>query len=281
MYEADDTQRHNNLTNMDHHHHHHHHNHNHQHHHGVGGGQGHAAHESLTEWNKNHFHNVAESIWELPAVKILGEQVTYELQTKFEWFGVRKSEEGAETKMLDYACGNGIVSKSLASLVPIIRGMDIAPGMVDQYNKFARQEKYSEARMHAVAGNLLDDDESASLPEDYAGFDLIVISLALHHVSDPEAMIAKFAARLAPGGVVVVLDWISSSGIVPSEIPADDPVRHTVSRHGFEEDELRAAYEKAGLRDWGWRLFEERTKLPLEFGGEKQLFLARGSKPLN
>lgn len=150
--------------------------------------------------------------------------------------------------------------------------MDISPGMVAQYNKLATGDK-----MHAVAGNLLSDD---NVPEGFANFDLIVMSMALHHVSDPDLMIEKLAERLADSGVLLIVDWVSSaeSGCGMPKAPADNPVRHTVSRHGFVEKEVREGFEKAGLGDWGWKWFAERSRLPDELGREHQMFMAKGSK---
>lgn len=155
--------------------------------------------------------------------------------------------------------------------------MDISTGMVAQYNKVAREANYTEDKMHAVAGNLLADDA----PAEYGDFDLVVISLALHHVADPVEMIRKLSERLAEGGVLIVVDFFSGPEGEPEQpmaIATDNPVRHTVIKSGFREMELKESFEKAGLGAWGWRLFREGSMIPEEFGGDRQLFLAKGSK---
>lgn len=156
--------------------------------------------------------------------------------------------------------------------------MDISMNMVTQYNKLANEAGHPETKMHAVVGNLLDDGDD--VPEGFETFDLIVMSMALHHVADPDLMIRRLSERLVEGGVLIVVDWVShaESGCEPPKPAADSPVRHTVSKHGFTEGEVEAGFRGAGLEGWGWRWFAERSTLPAEFGGEHQLFLARGRK---
>ena len=41
--------------------------------------------------------------------------------------------------------------------------------------------------------------------EDFFGFDLVIMSMALHHVVDSIAVVAKLAERLKPDGTIVLL----------------------------------------------------------------------------
>jgi SAM-dependent methyltransferase len=152
--------------------------------------------------------------------------------------------------------------------------------MVNQYNISAEKEGFTLEKMHAIAGDLLDPTDDNLAAPDFYGFDFAIMSMALHHVSDPNAMITRLAERLGKGGVLVIIDFVaaSESGCNKLEGPSDHPVKQTVTRAGFEEKGVKQAFEKAGLKDWGWKWFSERTNLPEEFGGENQLFLARGVK---
>lgn len=154
--------------------------------------------------------------------------------------------------------------------------------MVSQYNILAEKAGNSREHMHAIHGDLLDAEATPS-PEltspEFRDFDLAVMSLALHHVEDADEMIRKLAERLADGGVLVIVDWMdgSESGC---QIPplTDVPVKHTVSRMGFKEEDLKQSFEKAGLGDWGWKRFASQSTVPEAFGGKQQGFLARGVK---
>jgi SAM-dependent methyltransferase len=152
--------------------------------------------------------------------------------------------------------------------------------MVKQYNVNAEKEGFTLEKMHATAGDLLDSTDANLASSDFYGFDFAIMSMALHHVSDPTEMIARLAERLDKGGVLLIIDWVaaSESGCKKLEGPAHHPVQHTVTRAGFEEKEVKQAFEKAGLKDWDWKWFSKRSNLPEEFGGENQMFLARGVK---
>lgn len=156
--------------------------------------------------------------------------------------------------------------------------MDISEGMVKQYNIEAKNAGYSDEKMHAICGDLVNG--SATVDESVSGFDLIVMSMALHHVDDPKDMIQRLSGRLGKDGVLLIIDWVgpSESGCSPPKAPEDHPVRHTVSRMGFEKAEIHEWFTDAGLHDFGWRWFSERSHLPEDIGGEKQLFLARAVK---
>ena len=43
-------------------------------------------------------------------VQDLSKQVTKELQSKVDWIGIPQQSEGKAVRMLDYACGSGLVS---------------------------------------------------------------------------------------------------------------------------------------------------------------------------
>lgn len=152
--------------------------------------------------------------------------------------------------------------------------------MVEQYNQCAEKEGFATEKMHAIHGDLTTDTSSS--PEfnsaEYNDFDLVIISMALHHVEDPAAMVRKLADRLANGGVLLVIDWVTAaeSGCTQPDMKSG-PVSHTVSRMGFAQAEVKEWFETAGVEDWGWRWFSKRSKMPEEFG-EQQLFLARGVK---
>ena len=171
----------------------------------------------------------------------------------------------------------------MAPYVSITRGIDISAGMVQQYNLQAEKNGYSTEAMRAVHGDLVNTMTNPSVdltsPE-FTDFDLVAMSMALHHVDDPGLMIKTLSEKLGPGGVLLIIDWVSESesGCAPIRAPADSLIKHAVSRMGFEEKELEAWFAEAGLGEFGWRWFSSRSQMPEEQGGPKQLFLARAVK---
>lgn len=59
---------------------------------------------------------VAATIFQTPWVAKLLEQITQELQSNFNWIDEARTTGNKETKLLDYACGNGMVSRVRTNL---------------------------------------------------------------------------------------------------------------------------------------------------------------------
>ena len=155
--------------------------------------------------------------------------------------------------------------------------------MVEQYNRLAQKHGYDSSAMHAVHGDFVDARTNPSVDLDgpeFSDFDLITMSMALHHVEDPESLIKTLSGRLRVGGVLLIIDWVSASesGCSSAGPPADGPVRHIVAYMGFERRQLDDWFANSGLETFGWRWFSSQSELPGEMGGAKQGFLARAMK---
>ncbi|KTE39808.1 MULTISPECIES: bifunctional 2-polyprenyl-6-hydroxyphenol methylase/3-demethylubiquinol 3-O-methyltransferase UbiG [unclassified Sphingopyxis] len=94
---------------------------------------------------------------------------------------------------LDVGCGAGLLAEPLARMGAAVTGVDAAP------------ENIAAAKAHAVGQGLAIDyfaGELAELPK--GQFDLVTSMEVVEHVSDPAAFIAELAARLAPGGLMIL-----------------------------------------------------------------------------
>lgn len=104
--------------------------------------------------------------------------------------------------VLDVACGTGVlIPDYLKRGAAQVTAIDIAPEMV----RIAR-EKFPQENVRFVCG----DAETAPLGE---GFDAIVIYNAFPHFPDPERLVARLAALLAPGGRLTVAHGSSRADI--------------------------------------------------------------------
>ncbi len=93
---------------------------------------------------------------------------------------------------LDVGCGAGLLAEPLARLGAKVTGIDAAPEVI------------AVARDHA-AGQGLEVDYRHAAVEDVAGrFDLVTSMEVIEHVADPRAFLARLAARLAPGGLMIL-----------------------------------------------------------------------------
>ncbi|KAI9898610.1 hypothetical protein N3K66_006970 [Trichothecium roseum] len=283
--------------------HQHHHDH-HGHAHGHGHGHGHG---DIAKHNQDHFNNVADTIWKEDWVKDLCRHITDQLRGNTEWIGIREGQAGdagGAPRLLDYACGHGVVSRALAPHFSTVRGIDISAGMVSQYHAEAAKAGHPAEKMRAVVGDITAADPTgrndAELdgPE-WHGFGLAVISMALHHVADPAAAVQKLAERLAPGGTLLVLDFAAagekmedeedgdgdagkeSAGAESHGMPAPEAVEATISKHGFTRADMRAYFGAAGLMGgFAWKWFDGEAPFPEKYGGPRRLVMVKGSKAL-
>ncbi|KAL9004277.1 MAG: hypothetical protein Q9188_002912 [Gyalolechia gomerana] len=180
--------------------------------------------------------------------------------------------------------------------------------MVKAYNDQARTAGVPEQKMCAVQGNILattEDGETGNrfASTDWSGFDIAVMSMALHHVAAPEDAIAKLVERLKEGGVLFIIDWDLSSTVLQEAHPKFGPgdhgnhshnhghqhaghahnvvpgSEHTITRAGFGKEEMEKMFADAGCEDVGFVEFKDMTR---RGDGEQavmqRLFIAKGKK---
>ncbi|KAI1209459.1 S-adenosyl-L-methionine-dependent methyltransferase [Annulohypoxylon truncatum] len=213
--------------------------------------------DSSSESTRKFWNEKAKGLFEQEWVLRLLEQVRDCLQSNADWLEIRKSSDNeAPVKMIDYACGNGIVSQALFDFADVIRGVDISDAMVDQYNELRRQSGIAPERMHAVRGDFLDpSDNDAIAGPDFHEADAIIMSMALHHCEDPQAMLSKLVDRLRRNGVLVIIDCLQDSVSDHTGAPShahdhyveDKPdVSYTMSKIGFSASEMKRLFSDAG-----------------------------------
>ena len=106
------------------------------------------------------------------------------------------------SRVLDVACGTGVlIADYLRRDVQSVTAVDISPEMI----RVARS-KYPQENVTFVCG----DAETAELG---AGFDAVVIYNAFPHFPSPDALIARLASLLVPGGRLTVAHGSSRAAI--------------------------------------------------------------------
>lgn len=142
---------------------------------------------------------------------------------------------------LDVGCGAGLLAEPLARLGAKVTGVDAAAEVI------------AVAKAHAKAAGL-DINYSAGGVENIEGnYDLVTAMEVVEHVADPAAFVADLAARVAPGGLLIMSTpnktaWSRLLTITLAEGFGRIP-RGT---HDFEQflppEELTALIEAAGMR---------------------------------
>jgi 2-polyprenyl-6-hydroxyphenyl methylase/3-demethylubiquinone-9 3-methyltransferase len=98
----------------------------------------------------------------------------------------------AGKRALDVGCGAGLLAEPLARLGANVKAVDASPELI------------AAASLHA-RGQGLEIDYRASPVEEVDGqFDLVTSMEVIEHVADPAVFIAALAARLAPGGLLIL-----------------------------------------------------------------------------
>lgn len=119
-------------------------------------------------------------------------------------------------RLLDYACGTGMVSRAFGPFVSHIEALDLSPNMVARYKELAAASEVDSVR-HAIAqvGNLLTEAKPASAlnGQDLYGFDIAAIGLGVHHFADPALAIERLVERLKAGGVLLIVDFVEEQGV--------------------------------------------------------------------
>ncbi len=143
------------------------------------------------------------------------QQIAQGLQERKDWIGVRFAQSddmqfGRETRMLDYACGTGSVTKAIGSWVTHIRGIDISENMVKLFNDTARASGLGEDRVKAVVGDLIGEEVPSHFDgEEWQNFDIAVVGLGFHHFENPVRAVQRLTERLKSGtGVLLIIDFL-------------------------------------------------------------------------
>lgn len=160
-------------------------------------------------------------------------------------------------------------------------GVDLAPNMVDEYNRRAREAGIPAEKLSARVGNLLADPipEDLKDPELY-DFDVAIVIGALHHFEDPQLAINRLAERLCKGGVLCVLDNVYAPGLAEEHKRLHPETAATVHKSGFTEEEMQELFENAGLGD-GFSFAVVERPFEMKLNGHKitrTIFFARGAK---
>src|SRR4051795_4042534 len=93
---------------------------------------------------------------------------------------------------LDVGCGAGLLAEPLARLGAKVTGIDAAPELI------------AVAREHAAARGLAIDYRAGDVQALDGQFDLVTSMEVIEHVADPAAFLNALAARLAPGGLMIL-----------------------------------------------------------------------------
>jgi ubiquinone/menaquinone biosynthesis C-methylase UbiE len=109
-----------------------------------------------------------------------------------------------DLQVLDFGCGTGLVTLALQPFVGRITGADSSEGMLGQLRRKIAAKTLANVdavRIDAVAADVPDER-----------YDVIVSSMALHHVEDLAPLFRRFHELLRTGGRVALADLDREDG---------------------------------------------------------------------
>ena len=110
--------------------------------------------------------------------------------------------DAARGRVLDVACGPGIVTCELAATAAEVVALDLTPEMLVK-----ARERCAKAGRTNVAFR---EGSATALPFADGSFDAAVTRLSFHHFVAPRDVVAEMLRVLKPGGTLVVADVVSA-----------------------------------------------------------------------
>jgi len=141
---------------------------------------------------------------------------------------------GGHEVLLDYGTGTGVVALRLAPLAKEVICADSSRGMLDVLDGKIRSSGRTNAR------TILLDLEQIRGDVELPRVDVVVSSMAMHHIADTGALLRSFFSLLAPGGRIALADLDTE----PGDFHEDNTgVQHV----GFDRAQLEALAAEAGF----------------------------------
>lgn len=163
--------------------------------------------------------------------------------------------------IIDFACGTGLVLEKIAPYLAEGKflGVDISDAMLSKFEAKAEKLKlkYPDLDVLSVCGDILDPSFDTSKLEKVA--DVLICTLAFHHLHDYDKVADKLKSFVAPGGWIFIYDFYNEDNELPiSESLAADGV----SRHGLSIEEMKACFAKgcrnvSSAREFKVKLWQE------------------------
>ncbi|KAJ5637813.1 hypothetical protein N7490_007692 [Penicillium lividum] len=232
----------------------------------------------LTEANRKYFDQLATTYEDkfADSMKMLSEQtLQHRLWISDQWTDTVNQDQ--EIRMLEYACGPGNISMTLAPFLTQVIGIDVSENMVKRFNHNAGLLGLKEKVFSHKADLLAEKIPVEFDAPPYTDVDVLTVSMALHHFEDPGRALQRLGGRLKKGGVCFIIDLVSHSGRDHKHGFGD--AAHTVKSHGFSQESMRELFQGAGFESIEYKVLAQ----PLVFVRDgsnvsKTVFIARAQR---
>ena len=167
--------------------------------------------------------------------------------------------------VLDYGCGTGLITLGIHPFVNTVTGIDSSKGMLN-----VLIDKISRQKLTNVSTRHLDMEADEALHDK---FHLILSSMTLHHIQQPDILTKQLSESLHVGGYLCIADLDPSSGLFHGN-------NQGVFHPGFERSHVKDMLEQAGFQYIKDITAAKVTKDVAEEGGAREftVFLVSGQK---
>lgn len=153
-------------------------------------------------------------------------------------------------RVLEVACGPGIVAAAIAPRVGELVCIDATAKMIDLARKRLQDG--------GVANALFLEGLAEALPFSAGSFAAVVTRLSLHHFAVVPAVLAEFRRVLQPGGQLLVADIVSSPDEQESRLHNSlEQLRDPSHVRMLSRDELFALLQSSGFEPVAWESWEQ------------------------
>ena len=179
---------------------------------------------------REEFNRQAEQMTNAPA---------FHAKTILDWF-VTAVAANPPGKVLDLACGPGIVAEAVAPHASELVGVDLSPEML----RLAEQR----LAMAGLANSRFIMAPADQLPFDDGTYDTVVTRLSLHHFPVVSSVLAEVRRVLKPHGILILADIHSSDEPGEAELHnALEQLRDPTHVRMLSHSELLSELERAGF----------------------------------
>jgi len=147
---------------------------------------------------------------------------------------------GPDDRVLDVACGGGLVARAFAPRVRHATGIDVTPAMLDQARRAAAEK--------GLANTSWEQGDVTTLPYADGSFTIVATRFSFHHFIEPLAVLREMARVCAPGGRIVVADSCPSEDTAKAAaFNRLELLRDPSHTRALPLSEMKALFAAAGL----------------------------------
>jgi SAM-dependent methyltransferase len=155
-----------------------------------------------------------------------------------------KMSPPSDGRILDVACGTGLLARALAPRVREVVAVDLTPEM--------RMHGRRGAELDGIRNVRFEEGAAEALPYESETFDAVVTRFSVHHFEDPGAVLREMTRVSKPGGVLGVIDIVApEDGRIADRYNHLERLRDPTHTRALSPIELRDRIEAAGVRVTG------------------------------